>query len=311
MHQPDSECKIQITVDGEVVSGTVYYTGTADITVRLDCPSDERTNGVHMPYFARGVHPEGFLGKYGDHRARELLAGLYEDQKKGDRRRKFAHPDSEEFGRVRYLTVDPGYPKRGVQIREKSVLDALVYVQIEDAGPYGQARFFDSGTKHPFLLDSAVYERSIREYLNGVTADRGFSEYLETLRRKRLPEMIRHSELFRTHGVSPHQVDFLINFGCAWRAGIMPLDAPEIDRLIELGFLIRDLGFAAAERQTLEASLERSRKALKNLEAAGKVRQAAECRARVQKLERRIDLKILKITAAGKAVAQKLPSLVK
>jgi hypothetical protein len=33
------------------------------------------------------VHREGFLGEYGDERALELLASLYKEQKKGDRRR--------------------------------------------------------------------------------------------------------------------------------------------------------------------------------------------------------------------------------
>jgi hypothetical protein len=33
----------------------------------------------------------------------DLLVSLYKEQKKGDRRRKFADIDFEEFGRVRYL----------------------------------------------------------------------------------------------------------------------------------------------------------------------------------------------------------------
>ena len=71
--------------------------------MRIDWPEIDRTISVHMPNLARSVHPEGFLGEYGEQRAIELLVSLYKEQKQGDRRRKFARVDSEEFGRVRYL----------------------------------------------------------------------------------------------------------------------------------------------------------------------------------------------------------------
>jgi hypothetical protein len=138
-----------------------------------------------------------------------------------------------------------------------------------------------------------------------VKADLGFSRHLETTRRKLLPEMVHCAKLFKTYRVGPYQVDFLADFGKAWRAGEIPLDGPEIDQLIELGYLKRDLDLGATERVALESPLDRSRNALERLEAAGKDKQAAECRARVHKLERRIEAKTLMITAAGKAVAEK------
>jgi hypothetical protein len=315
MHQPDSERKIEITVDGERVRGTVHNGGAADLSVRLDEPVNDWTISLHMANFARPVHPEGFLGEYGEERALELLVNLYREQKKGDRRRKFAGVDFEEFGRVRYLGVDPRHPPRhqgrGVKIREKASVTPLVYVQIEDDGPYGRARFFDSGTNEPFLAEAAVYEEDLKEYIRGVKADRGFSLHLEIIRKKLLPGMVRCAELLKTYRVSPYQVDFLQNFGSAWREGAIALEAHEIDQLIELGYMIRDPGLGANERVALEASLARTRAALENFEAAGKEHQAAQCRAKVQKLESRIDAKTLMITAAGKSVAKKLPSQVR
>ena len=117
--------------------------------------------------------------------------------------------------------------------------------------------------------------------------------------------MVRCAKLFKTYRVGPYQVDFLADFGRAWRAGEIPLDDSEIDQLIQLGYLKIDLDLGATERVALEASLDHSRKALERLEAAGKNKQAADCRARVHKLERRIYAKTLMITAAGKAVAEK------
>jgi hypothetical protein len=86
----------------------------------------------------------------------------------------------------------------------------------------------------------------------------------------------------------------------------MPLNATEIDELIQLGYLIRDRVWASTDRVALDASLARTRKAMENFAARGKEHQAAECRAKVNKLERRIDAKTLSITRAGEAVAKKL-----
>jgi hypothetical protein len=179
MHQPDSERKIEITIDGERVCGTVRYTGAADISVRLDEPANDWSDGVHMPNFARPVYPEGFLGAYGQKRALELLANLYKEQKKGDRRRRFAGSDFEAFGRVRYLAVNPGYPAREQKVGGQARIYPSVYAQMEEHSPYGLVRFFDSETKQPFLAESAVYEASIQEYVNGVETDTGFSRVLK------------------------------------------------------------------------------------------------------------------------------------
>ena len=74
--------------------------------------------------------------------------------------------------------------------------------------------------------------------------------------------------------------------------------------------MIRNPGLGANERAALESSLARTRTALENFEATGKDQQAAQCRAKVQKLESRINAKTLMITPAGKSVAKKLPSQV-
>ena len=47
--------------------------------------------------------------------------------------------------------------------------------------------------------------------------------------------------------------------------------------------------------------LARTRKAMENFEARGKEQQAAQCRAKVQKIERRIDAKTLVIIPAANA----------
>jgi hypothetical protein len=108
-------------------------------------------------------------------------------------------------------------------------------------------------------------------------------------------------------GLNPYQVALLADFGGAWRAGNIPLDTVEIAQLIELGYLIRDTGLSVNERAALQSSLEASHKAMEKFEAAGKHEQAAQCLAKVRKLQRRIDAKTLMITAAGKAVAAKCP----
>jgi hypothetical protein len=46
---------------------------------------------------------------------------------------------------------------------------------------------------------------------------------------------------------------------------------------------------------------------MENFEAKGKEHQAAQCRAKVRKLELRIDAKTLSITPAGKAAVYELP----
>jgi hypothetical protein len=72
MRQPDSDRKIEITIDGEGIRGTVDNGGAAEMSVRLDQPVNAWTISLHMANFARPVHPEGFLGKYGEERVLEL-----------------------------------------------------------------------------------------------------------------------------------------------------------------------------------------------------------------------------------------------
>ncbi|MEO8660885.1 MAG: hypothetical protein ABI693_20605 [Bryobacteraceae bacterium] len=300
MHEPNSERKIETIIDGERVCGEVHYGGSSDMSVRLEQPSDERLTGFHMPNFARSTYPEGFLGEYGEQRALEILADLYHEQKKGDRRRKFADLDFEEFGRVRYLKSNPGHCDHGRTIRGQASIDSTIHVQIEDDGPYGLARFFDSVTNEPFLAESAVYEQSVPKYVNGVKADVGFLRRLNTIRKKLLPDMQGRADHLKSHRLSPHQLSFLANFGQCWRSGEIPLDAAEVDQLIDLGYLIRDLTLCEKERASIEVSLTRSREAIEEFEAAGQHELAAQCQAKVQKLQQRREIKTLMITALGK-----------
>jgi hypothetical protein len=304
MHQPDSERTIEITIDGEQVCGTVHYGGATELSVRLDRPANDRSISLHMPNFARQAHREGFPGEYGEQRALGLLVSLYQEQKRGDRRRKFADIDFEKFGRVRYLKASPGDPARERKIRAQAPIDHSVYVQIEEDTPYGLARFFDSATNQPFLAESAVCEASIQEYIDGIKADPGFREYLKALRKKLLPMMARNARRLKSARLNPYQLALLADFGQAWRAGNIPLATVEIDQLIELGYLIRDPGLCVNERAQLQSSLDSSRKAMEELDTAGKHEQAAQCLARINRLQRRIDVKTLMITAAGKAVSR-------
>jgi hypothetical protein len=309
MHQADSERKIEIMIDGERVCGTVHIGGATELSVRLDEPAIDWTTGVHMPYFARTVHPEGFLGQYGEESALAFLVSLYKEQKQDDRRRKFAGFDFQAFGRVRYLAVSPRHPAQERKIREQAKISSTIYVQIEDDGLYGLARFFDSGTKQPFLAESAVYEESVQAYVAGVMADLGFRQYMKTVRRKLLPDMVQIAADLEKFKLNPRQVDFLKEFGQFWRIGVLPLDAADVDHLSALGYLVRDPGRCAIERATLEASVERSRRAMERFEAAGKRDQAAQCLARMRKLQERIEVKTLMITRAGKAAAEGFPGI--
>jgi hypothetical protein len=307
LHEPDSTRQIETIVDGEPVRGTVHLIGSSKIDVTLDWPPTDLSAGSSMSFFSRVPPGEpGYLGKYGETLAMNFLLSLHERHKRGDRRRQFAGAGFREFGRVRYLATKPGYPERGVRILEKTPLGSLIYVQIESDGPYRRARLFDSGTDQPFLAESAVYEKSVQAYVDGVKADPGFSRHLETVRLKLLPEMIRNDALLKNYSVNPYQADFLNDFGKSWRTGYMPLNAAEIDELIQLGYLIRDRVLAATERIAREASLARTRKAMENFAARGKEHQAAECRTKMHKLERRMDANTLRITPAGKATAKKL-----
>jgi hypothetical protein len=143
--------------------------------------------------------------------------------------------------------------------------------------------------------------------VQGVRSDLDFRPYLESTRRKLLPDMVRYASLLRTAGINPRQLDVLNDFGRAWRGGELGLDPAEIQELIELGYLIRDPQHCAAEKATLDSSVERGLKAALKYEAAGKLDNAAQCRAKVQKLQRRIETRMLMITPAGKAVVRLFP----
>jgi hypothetical protein len=308
LHEPDSTRQIETVVDGQTVRGTVILTGSSRMRVTLDWPSTILSAGKSMSFFSRVPPGEPqYLGKFGETLAMNLLLSVYEEYKKGDWRRQFVGARFKEFGSVRYLAVNPGYPGRDVKIREKVDLDASVHVQLEGDGRYRLGRFFDSGTDQPFLAESAVYEESIQVYIDGVKADLAFIRHLETIRLKQLPRMVGNSAVLKTYQVNPYQADFLNDFGKSERTGYMPLSATEIDELIQLGYLIRDRVWASTERVDLEASIARTRNAMENFEAKGKEHQAAQCRAKVRKLELRIDSKTLSLTPAGKAAVYELP----
>jgi hypothetical protein len=311
LYEPGSTRQIETVVDGETVRGTVQFTGSSRIKVTLDWPPSDLSDESSISFFSRVPPGEpGYLGEYGEKLAMQFLLSLYEKHKKGDRRRQFGGAHLEEVGRVRYLKVNPHHPESDVKIREKASVDASVYVQIEDDAPYALARFFDSGTDEPFLAESAVYEKSIQEYIDGVKADVGFTLHLEAIRQKLLPEMVRCSALLKSYRVSPRQVAFLQEFGRTWRGDDVVLDAHEIDQLIEMGYLTRDRRLGANERIARAPSIARTRKALENFEARGKELQAAQCRAKIRKVESRMDAKTLRITPAGKLLARDLPSQV-
>jgi predicted aminopeptidase len=220
MHQPDSEHQINATIDGEEVCGTVRYSGSTELYVQLDRPSIIWTESVHMPNFARAVHREGFLGEYGEERAMSLLIGMYKEQKKGDRRRRYAGIDYTEFGRLRYLREDPRFPKRGCVIREKAELNSVIHVQLEANGPYGLARFFDSTTNQPFLAEAAVYEETIRAYLYAVKSDVGFRLYVKAVRRRALPDMTRYAALRDTKSILTRLISSRISARPGEKAGL-------------------------------------------------------------------------------------------
>ena len=119
--------------------------------------------------------------------------------------------------------------------------------------------------------------------------------------------MQRNADRLKAYKLSPRQVQFLQDFGEAWRAGTIALDAAEINQLLDLGYVIRNPGLCANEVASLEAAVDRSRRAQERLEAEGKHQQAAQCAAKIRKLRQRIEMKALMITPTGKAVARDLP----
>ncbi|MBV8819813.1 MAG: hypothetical protein JO022_15735 [Acidobacteriaceae bacterium] len=84
MHRKVSSRKIETTIDGERVCGTVQYIGSADITVRLEEPVSDRSAHLHIPNLARSLYPDGFLGAYGEETALDLLKELFQQHKRGD-----------------------------------------------------------------------------------------------------------------------------------------------------------------------------------------------------------------------------------
>jgi hypothetical protein len=312
MHQPDSDHHIETTIDGEHVSGTVHFAGSTDISVRLEYPSSALEDGVHMPNFARPVFREGFLGDYGEQRAVQLLEGLYREQKRGTARRKdFAgdRGDFEEFGRVRYVAVNPGHPDRHRIVLERADINDSVSVQLEDDGPYRYARLFDTSTGQPFLGEASIVENTVGEYVKGVKQDIAFRLYIMNLHLKLLPSLSDKAKQLDALGLTPRQADFLKEFKRARRMGDLGLEASEIEDLIERGYLKRDRLRGLAERLILERTLEDRIKATANFEAAGKLDAAARCRAKVQKLRNRIEVMTLEITERGKAAAAQCPPI--
>jgi hypothetical protein len=78
--QPRETCfitRIETTVEGQQICGLVIHQSSSDIDVMITSPFDGYVAGLHLPYFARGVHPDGFDGAYGRQRAKELLKQLY------------------------------------------------------------------------------------------------------------------------------------------------------------------------------------------------------------------------------------------
>jgi hypothetical protein len=67
MHEPSTNIcsSIQVVVEGQQVDGAAYFQGSSGLEVKITHPFAGFTTSVHMPYFARGVYPEGFRGEYG------------------------------------------------------------------------------------------------------------------------------------------------------------------------------------------------------------------------------------------------------
>ena len=312
MHQPDSDQHIETTIDGEHVSGTVHYTGSSDISVRLEYPSSALVDGVHMPYFARGVYPQGFLGDYGEQRALDLLEGLYRAQKRGTARRSaFAEGcgDFKEFGRVRYVATNPGHPQRDRTILERGEINSNVSVQLEDDGPYRYARLFDATSGQPFLGEASVVETSIAEYIHALKQDVAFRIFIKRSSSKLRTELTNRANQLKAFEISPRQIELLQDFKSAQRTGDLGLEPEEIESLIRSGYLRREPQRGLAERHTLEQTIEQRLKSAIQFDLAGRHTDADRCRAKARKLQTRIDVTTLVVTERGKKVAKGIPPI--
>ncbi len=314
MHQRafTSSSNIETIIEGEKVTGFVGHHEDSDITVGITHPSEGFTKSLHMPYFARAVHPDGFGGEYGHQRALGLLAELYQEHKGCQcRRRALAHVghigNFIEFGRVRYLSIDPGHPNHDCRILAKQEIDEKIWVQIEEDEYQGCARFYDTLTVQPFLMEICVLDGDVSGYIEFVKGDLGFMHMLENTRQKLWLDMVRHARMLQSLGISQRQLEFLKTFSRVWRTGDLWLDPNELDQLIKHGYLVRDSDRGKGERASLTRLIERSTENALRLEASGQSGDATRSRAKARKLQQRIETLTLKITPAGKAIAEQFP----
>ncbi|MCU1233935.1 MAG: hypothetical protein JWP63_1902, partial [Candidatus Solibacter sp.] len=280
--------------------------------VRLEYPSSALEDGLHMPNIARPVFREGFLGDYGEKRALDLLEGLYRAQKRGTARRKdFASDrgDFEEFGRVRYVAVNPGHPQRDRTIIERGEISSSVSAQLEDDGPYRYARLFDTPTGQPFLGEASVVETSIAEYVLALKQDVAFQLFLQDTQRKLRTELTNRANQLKAFALSPRQLELLQDFKRAQLTGDLGLLATEIESLIELGYLLRDPQRGVAEKRTLEQAIERQLESAQKFDLAGRPADAERSRAKARRLRTRIEVITLAITGRGKRVAKEIRSI--
>ncbi len=300
-----------MTIRGERVRGTVRLTGSSRMEVRIDSPFSGKTANSAMSFFSRVPPGEpGYLGQYGEALALRHLENLYEEERK--ERRRFHRSDwhLEQLGQIRYVEVAPGHRSQDRMVRGETAISDEIYVRMEDDGRYAYMRFFDVSSKQPFLGEAGVCDDSLQQYVEALKADLNFQNYIRNVRDKRLAKMLEITGLLRDSDLTIYQASFLGDFGRVWREGRLPLVAAELEQLIERGYLIRDSKRASSEKSSIEAAIERSHKALNRFEAAGNARNAAQSRARLKKLQNRLDVKQLMITALGKKIASSFPYLV-
>jgi len=217
MHQPstNSNRSIQVVVDGQELGGTAYFSGSSELEVTIIRPFEGFTTSVHMPFFARCVHPEGFRGEYGQARALELLVYLYGNHKNCSCRHRAALPylgvgrDFTEYGRTRFLVTNPGHSTELGSLAAQETLSDEILVQIEKKDFDRLARFYDRMTAQPFLAEACVIEPDGPAYLQEAKADSEFARYVEHTRQELLPHMVRYAALLELFGISQRQLDIL------------------------------------------------------------------------------------------------------
>jgi hypothetical protein len=268
-------------------------------------PFEGFSDNLHLPYFAMGVHPDGFTGSYGRKRALDLLIGLYKKHNDCTCTRRAALPYSSgdrgfsAFGRVRFIKTNPGHGENADVI--DTDLDEDIFVRRERQHTRLLMRFYDRETELPFLAEASVVEGDGPSYVAGVREDGWFHSHVLDVRKQQLVSMKRYRALLSKYGISLPQLRLLQAPDSAEPS------TEDVEALVSRGYFVRSPVKSESEKTPFLKRVERQLEEVSRLEAKSALADAERIRQRADRVLRRIHATRLERTAAGYKVAKSFP----